>query len=358
MATVYKSVPIRQKKKVCQHEFSELTRIRHVCHRNDFIRVVDKTKWLKSQGQEDEQMTCETQSDSSAEKMETENLEDGEDGSVDMCDKCVVLSQTSVDHKCALYQYNVNSEALETEEHGFVCPGILYESDATIIGTNLSSDHRFLVYNVRQKVQSRTFSMYNQNIEVRVYDLQNDVDTGEIYNGAQACGEDHVSYIFPAISKDFIACGSENLKGYIWDRRFGILLSELNHECGVHSQNGVNATAFCPTDQEILVTVADDLFVRVWRSKQKLMDLRLQGKVRVRNEDNTQGETVEEDAGPSSTQQNNMFSSLKFDFVEEVPGEVDDKKVMCCYGFKHKLRRSKKSEKEKQSNMSVVNITL
>jgi hypothetical protein len=37
--------------------------------------------------------------------------------------------------------------------------------------------------------------MYNQDIEVRVHDLQNDKDTGEVYKGARSCGEENVSQI-------------------------------------------------------------------------------------------------------------------------------------------------------------------
>ena len=66
-------------------------------------------------------------------------------------------------------------------------------------------DLRYLVYSVRQKIPGSRYSMYNQDIEVRVHDLKNDKDTGEVYKGARSCGEENVSYIFPSISKDFIS---------------------------------------------------------------------------------------------------------------------------------------------------------
>ena len=64
--------------------------------------------------------------------------------------------------------------------------------------------YRYLAYAVRQKVDG-AFHEYNESIEVRVHDLQNNIDTEEVYRGALACGTDHVSYIFPSVSKDFVA---------------------------------------------------------------------------------------------------------------------------------------------------------
>lgn len=64
---------------------------------------------------------------------------------------------------------------------------------------------RYLAYCVRQKIPGEGFSLYDESIEVRVYDLQNDLETKEVYKGARSVGEDHVSYIFPSISKNFVA---------------------------------------------------------------------------------------------------------------------------------------------------------
>ena len=64
---------------------------------------------------------------------------------------------------------------------------------------------RYFVYSVRPKTITNGRKEYSVSIETRVYDLQNDKDTGEIYLGATAVGTDHVSYIFPTISQDYIA---------------------------------------------------------------------------------------------------------------------------------------------------------
>ena len=80
-------------------------------------------------------------------------------------------------------------------------------------------------------------------------------------------------FIFVDVSEDFVASGAEDSKGYIWDRHHNITLSSLQH------QSVVNSVAFCPTDQETLITVSDDYTIRVWFSRRKCreMGMRYQG---------------------------------------------------------------------------------
>ena len=60
----------------------------------------------------------------------------------------------------------------------------------------------------------------------------------------------------------FIFSGSEDSKGYLWDKHYHSLLANFEHDSGV-----VNAVGFNPVNQEYLVTVCDDGTIKVWRSR-------------------------------------------------------------------------------------------
>ncbi|CAC5371382.1 FBXW5 [Mytilus coruscus] len=308
----------KAEKKICQHEFSELMKIRHCRHRNDFVRIIDKSKWPKTKKEKSDD--CETDY-----HLETSHAST----SVCDCDRDpVTKKQKQEDGEASLYKYGIDYNVLIEAESGeaerktiFTPAHCLYECDGTCIGTSLSKDHRYLAYCVRQKIPGEGFSLYDESIEVRVYDLQDDIETKEIYTGARSVGEDHVSYIFPSISKNFVACGSENLK-------------ELNHECGIHSQNGVNATAFCPTDQEVLVTVADDLNIRVWRSRQAIYDTRIASVVEFQNKPDNQNVMSSLDDSDSNSSD------------EIVMDDLDDGKTTCCYGLKNRKIKAKITRKK------------
>lgn len=134
-------------KKICQHEFTKLIDIRHACHRNDFIRVIDKAKWTTGHEHEDEHNSVSSASNKRKQEDVINDTGDTCESSMKSndgnYDKCVILYQTSRNQRCALYQYNVKSNDEEREE--FVSPGTLYECDGTIIGTNISEDHRWVV---------------------------------------------------------------------------------------------------------------------------------------------------------------------------------------------------------------------
>lgn len=48
-----------------------------------------------------------------------------------------------------------------------------------------------------------------------------------------------------------------NLPGYIWDRHYGISLAKIPHK------DVVNSVAFNPREPEMLVTVSDDMTIKV-----------------------------------------------------------------------------------------------
>lgn len=56
---------------------------------------------------------------------------------------------------------------------------------------------------------------------------------------------------------------------FLWDRTSHQTISKLSHRLP-GQKNGVSAVAFHPRDQEVLVTVADDYKLRVWKSRNRL----------------------------------------------------------------------------------------
>ncbi|KAK3098109.1 hypothetical protein FSP39_016197 [Pinctada imbricata] len=143
-----------------------------------------------------------------------------------------------------------------------------------ISGLTLSADHRLLYFNYRTKSEATDqegYPVLSQELAIDVYNLQ----TQEHISGLPFCGQ-HMAYSrYPAwyicldTSPDFIVSGSEDAHGYLWDKRYGCLLAKYAHEKGV-----VNGVAFSPMDQELLVTVADDGIINIWRSKDREYKLR------------------------------------------------------------------------------------
>ncbi|QQP36409.1 Uncharacterized protein FKW44_021499 [Caligus rogercresseyi] len=58
----------------------------------------------------------------------------------------------------------------------------------------------------------------------------------------------------------YLDTGSENGKGFIWERGTGVKLSELDHEACV------NSVVFHPQDEELCISVSDDKRIKVWNS--------------------------------------------------------------------------------------------
>lgn len=79
------------------------------------------------------------------------------------------------------------------------------------------------------------------------------------------------------------------MRGYIWDRHYGVCLGRLFHSSldtgdntllvmSMHENSVVNGLAFSPVDQETCITVCDDRLIKVWRSKHKMKALLQSGR--------------------------------------------------------------------------------
>jgi F-box/WD-40 domain protein 5 len=68
-------------------------------------------------------------------------------------------------------------------------------------------------------------------------------------------------YLYVDVSTHLVGSGSEDLKAYVWDRRYGCVVSTLPHD------KCVNCIAFNPIDDETCVTASDDNMLKVWTSR-------------------------------------------------------------------------------------------
>ena len=65
------------------------------------------------------------------------------------------------------------------------------------------------------------------------------------------------------MSDSFVASGSEDANGCVWEKHYGLLLSKLHHDACV------NCVVFNPLDEECCITASDDHTLQVWTSKRK-----------------------------------------------------------------------------------------
>ncbi|OWF54111.1 F-box/WD repeat-containing protein 5-like [Mizuhopecten yessoensis] len=215
------------------------------------------------------------------------------------------------------------------------CPGGL-------VGMRLSSDNRFIAFNYRScTLEDGEYEngCYVKSIDLKVFDLYNMCFTDIAYKGHSATSEDHLSYIFPAVSEHYIASGSEVEKGYLWDRHFGNILGELEH-AAQPGNGGVNASVFHPNSEEVLITLGDDRKIKVWRSKRLLRELgHSDTPISVFNQ-NSHKNTEQYRAHDKSTSKG---GSSRFDNgVDQPDGFIDDEVVTCCI-MKKKSRKTKMS---------------
>ncbi|XP_025112434.1 F-box/WD repeat-containing protein 5-like [Pomacea canaliculata] len=140
-----------------------------------------------------------------------------------------------------------------------------------IIDMALSPDQRYLYVNTRpwtqplQKTRNvrRSFTIA-QEIEIHVIDLSTFLEVGLVFRSHKAHTKEYnCAFLFLDVSKHYVASGSDDKQGYLWDRHYGICLNHFPHD------DVVNTVAFNPCDEEMLVTVGDDHKIKVWYSRHK-----------------------------------------------------------------------------------------
>ncbi|CAK8673780.1 unnamed protein product [Clavelina lepadiformis] len=133
------------------------------------------------------------------------------------------------------------------------------------VGMTLSPCNRYLYVNVRRWIgQSEVDILPDQpppistKIEMFVYDLitMNKIATLTGHNA-----ESDVFFLHLSSNDHYVSSGSEDGRGYIWDRHYHSCVASLSHD------NVVNCVAVNPRDSSMAVSVSDDNKIKIWRSK-------------------------------------------------------------------------------------------
>ncbi|KAM8933994.1 F-box/WD repeat-containing protein 5 [Pelodytes ibericus] len=188
---------------------------------------------------------------------------------------CLTYSPHQIGIKQLLPHHMTTEGAVLGEERG---PNQFFDSldhviniHGHIIGMGLSPDHRYLYVNSRSWPRDCVISdpmcppPIAEEIELRVFDLKTLREVKDPLLAHRAyTPNNECFFIFLDVSRDFVASGAEDRCGYIWDRHYSVCLATLPHE------DVVNSVAFCPTDQELLLSASDDFTIKVWRSRRYL----------------------------------------------------------------------------------------
>lgn len=142
-----------------------------------------------------------------------------------------------------------------------------------VVGMALCPTGEHLYVNVRAWPENAVPSQdqpppISSQIELRVVDLRTLTLTDAVMLGHRGfTPTENAFYLYLDVSEDFIGSGSEDSRGFIWERRYGTLLSVLNlGAC-------VNCLVFHPKDQDVCVTASDDHEIVVWVSGRRKREL-------------------------------------------------------------------------------------
>jgi len=136
-----------------------------------------------------------------------------------------------------------------------------------ILGIAISPDYKELYVNVRCWPDGFIPTMENSpaianQIEIKIIDLKTFTIQKQGLMG-------HVGFtpiekafnLYLDVTEYFVGSGSEDKKGYVWDRHYRCIVAKLPHrEC-------VNCVAFRPSDTSMCATASDDFSIKIWHSR-------------------------------------------------------------------------------------------
>ncbi|KAI8119330.1 F-box/WD repeat-containing protein 5 [Lucilia cuprina] len=145
-----------------------------------------------------------------------------------------------------------------------------------IIGMALSPDHRYLYVNTRPWPENYIITNalepppIAQEIDIHVIDLMTLKRVGNMLRAHKAyTPSTECFFIFLDVCDDYVASGAEDMHAYLWDRYYGVSLAKYKHV------DVVNSVSFNPKDSEMLVTTSDDFTIKIWRSRSKAKELKI-----------------------------------------------------------------------------------
>ncbi|XP_064458701.1 F-box/WD repeat-containing protein 5-like [Ornithodoros turicata] len=182
----------------------------------------------------------------------------------------------SLTQRLAEYQERQSRDPPDPMNQKFDTVDELIDLHGHIIGMGLSPDHRYLYINSRPWPQNYVIEEplqpppIAQEIDIHVVDLKTLKEIGNLLRSHKAyTPNDECFFIFLDVSDMYVASGAEDKQGHLWDRHYAICLAKLPHD------DVVNAVAFNPMDDQMLVTASDDYTLKVWRSRNRAQELGL-----------------------------------------------------------------------------------
>ncbi|XP_078733923.1 F-box/WD repeat-containing protein 5-like [Lampetra fluviatilis] len=152
-------------------------------------------------------------------------------------------------------------------EEFFDCIDHLIDVRGHVVRMGLSPDHRLLYVSCRAWPEGCIISdplnppPIAQEMELRVYELGTARELKRTPRAQRSyTPTDECSFFHLHVSRHFIASGSEDHNGYIWDRHYSVRLARLPHD------DCVSSVALSPVEQEMAVTASADHTLKVWRS--------------------------------------------------------------------------------------------
>ena len=185
-------------------------------------------------------------------------------------DPCLIFvcgDKTYVGHQIGF------QKLLKESNEKYSKPLKILEMDGQIVGMKISPHDDYVYVNVRPWESDASPDLSDaprigQNIEVRKINIKTmEIEEGKENNFTGHNGftpMDGAFYMYIDVSKNFLASGSEDSFGYIWEANYGVLLEKL----GGHSKC-VNCVVFDPIDEETCVTGSDDHTLQVFTSNRK-----------------------------------------------------------------------------------------
>ncbi|XP_064616384.1 F-box/WD repeat-containing protein 5-like [Liolophura sinensis] len=180
---------------------------------------------------------------------------------------------------------NVDENVYGNDPVGYSTVDQLINLHGHIIGMSLSPDHRYLYVNSRPwpkdyRIENPLYPPpIAQEIDIHVIDLVYMKEVGTMHRSHKAyTPNDECFFIFLDVCDEYVASGAEDRHGYLWDRHYGLCVRRYKHN------DVVNAVAFNPKDPEMLVTVSDDATIKIWRSKNRERQVKLEDRSKMEYE--------------------------------------------------------------------------
>nr|CAB3245410.1 F-box/WD repeat-containing protein 5 [Phallusia mammillata] len=178
-------------------------------------------------------------------------------------EECSKLADADLGNLLSGNDHNRSALDADTWDH-------VLEMNGQCVGMTLSPCNRYLYVNVREWIGSWEAILQQNNraplespqistmIKMVVFDL---ITMKKVSTMLGHSAVSDVFFLHLSTNDLYVASGSEDSRGYIWDRHYNTSVSSLPHD------DVVNCVAVNPRDPSMAVSVSDDKTIKIWRSK-------------------------------------------------------------------------------------------